>query len=141
MLTVFGPRTTRFCDGISRRGFLAIGTLGFGATALTLADLLRAESQGGAQRSHKAVINIFLAGGPPHQDMWDIKTDAPVEIRGEFKPIPTNVAGIQIGETFPKIAGIMDKCAIIRSVVGSVGAHDAWQCMTGWPERDLAFLG
>ena len=50
---------------------------------------------------HKAVINVFLGGGPPHQDMWDIKTEAPAEIRGEFKPIATNVPGIQIGEVFP----------------------------------------
>ena len=141
MLTILGEPKTRFCDGISRRGFLKIGALGFGAGALTLADVFRSEAQAGTKLSHKAVINIFLGGGPPHQDMWDIKTDAPLEIRGEFKPIPTKVAGIQIGEVFPKIAAVMDKCAIIRSVVGAVGAHDAWQCMTGWPERDLAFLG
>ena len=94
---------------------------GFGATSLTLADVIRAEAQSGTQSTHKAVINIFLGGGPPHQDMWDIKNDAPVEIRGEFKPIPTNVSGIQIGEVFPKIAAVMDKCVLIRSVVGAVG--------------------
>ncbi len=65
---------------------------------------------------HKAVINIFLGGGPPHQDMWDIKEDAPAEIRGEFKSIATKVEGIRIGECFPRIAQIMDKCAVIRSV-------------------------
>ena len=69
------------------------------AGALTLADIFRMEAKaGGARSQHKAVINIFLGGGPPHQDMWDIKTEAPKEIRGEFKPIVTKVTGIQIGE-------------------------------------------
>ena len=98
----------RFCDGISRRNFLKVGTFSFGAASLTLADIMRAEAANGKQdlprTGHKAVINIFLGGGPPHQDMWDIKTEAPNEIRGEFKPITTNVPGIQIGETFPRIA-------------------------------------
>src|SRR6516162_445274 len=102
MLTILGqPR--RFCDGVSRRGFLRIGALGLGAGALTLADVLRAEAKSGSRSPHKAVINIFLGGGPPHQDMWDIKPDAPSEVRGEFKPINTKVPGIQIGECFPKI--------------------------------------
>ena len=116
MLTVNGP-STRYCDGISRRSALRIGALGFGAGALTLADLYRAEGSTGGR--HKSVINIFLGGGPPHQDMWDIKTDAPPEIRGPFKPIATNVAGIEIGEVFPQIAAIMDKSVVIRSVVGT----------------------
>lgn len=90
---------------------------------------------------HKAVINIFLAGGPPHQDMWDIKTDAPSEIRGEFDPINTAVPGLQIGECFPKIAAMMNKFAVIRSVVGAKGPHDGEQCLTGWPKESLAFLG
>src|SRR6201987_4168957 len=100
MLTVFGQRS-RYCDGISRRSFLRIGALGVGAEALTLADVFRAEARAGSSPSRKAVINIFLGGGPPHQDMWDIKTEAPAEIRGEFKPIPPRVPGIQIGEAFP----------------------------------------
>src|SRR5947209_2979382 len=104
MLTIFGQKN-RFCDGVSRRSFLKIGALGIGAGGLTLADIFRAEARTGTPTSHKAVINIFLGGGPPHQDMWDIKTEAPKEIRGEFKPIATKVPGIQIGETFPKIAG------------------------------------
>ena len=140
MLTITGKRQAGDGDSISRRGFLQIGALGFGAEALTMADVLRAEAErdGGQGRpagdsSHKAVINVFLAGGPPHQDMWDLKPDAPAEIRGEFKPIRTKVPGLHICEVFPKIAALMDRCAVIRSVVGSVGQHDAWQCMTGWP--------
>ena len=110
---------------LSRRGFLSVG--GFGA--LSMPHILQAQKNSG---KHKAVINIFLGGGPPHQDMWDIKTDAPSEIRGEFKPIDTAIPGIQIGESFPKIASMMDKFVAIRSVIGSAGGHDGYQCMSGW---------
>ena len=82
-------------------------------------------------RSHKAIIMIFLPGGPPHQDMFDLKMDAPSEIRGEFRPIPTNVPGIEICELFPRLAGMMDKFTIIRSIVGATGGHDSFQCMVG----------
>ncbi|HEV2969741.1 MAG TPA: DUF1501 domain-containing protein, partial [Pirellulales bacterium] len=130
MLTIHGTKH-RFCDGVSRRGFLKIGAFSFGAVNLSLADILRAESQAGKSTSHKAVINIFLGGGPPHQDMFDLKMEAPPEIKGEFKPINTKVTGIRIGECFPRIAGMMDRFSIIRSVVGARGGHDAIQCMTG----------
>ena len=85
MLTIPGS-THRFCDGFSRRNFLRIGALGLGG--LSLPQLLQAEAQSGIRQSHKAVIMIFLPGGPSHQDMFDLKMDAPMEIRGEFKPIP-----------------------------------------------------
>src|SRR3954463_15109549 len=105
MLTIPGPKA-RYCDGVSRRGFLRIGALGVGAGALSLADLFRAEAQGAVRPGSKqrSVINVFLGGGPPHQDMWEIKPEAPVGIRGEFKPINTSVTGVQIGECFPRIA-------------------------------------
>lgn len=140
MLTILG-KASRFCDGVSRRSFLKIGAFTFGAQCLTLSDIFRGEARANSASQHKAVINIFLGGGPPHQDMWDIKTEAPAEIRGEFKPINTNVTGIQIGETFPKIAGLMDKCVVIRSMVGASGGHDAFQCMHGWSMQDMAALG
>ena len=112
MLTIFG-RKNAYCDGISRRSFLSIGALGLGAAALNLTDIFRAEARAGTTGSqHKAVINIFLGGGPPHQDMWDIKTEAPSEIRGEFKPIATNVPGIQIGEVLPAHRSHGDKCVV-----------------------------
>ncbi len=130
MLTIYGNKH-RYCDGVTRRGFLKIGAFSFGAASLTLADVLRAEPKLGNSTSHKSVINIFLGGGPPHQDMWEIKTEAPVDVKGEFKPINTSVAGIQIGECFPKIAASAEKFAFIRSVVGARGGHDAVQCMTG----------
>lgn len=143
MLTIFGQHgaSRSYCDRESRRSFLKIGGMSFGATAFGLADVLRAESNQGKSNSHKALIQIFLGGGPPHQDMWDIKTQAPSEIRGEFRPISTNVSGIQICEVFPKLARHMDKAAIIRSVVGSKDRHESYQCLSGWIPDDLKTLG
>ena len=87
-----GGRGGGFCDGIARRDFIRIGAMGIGG--LTTANLLEAEARASIGSSHKAIINIFLPGGPPHQDMFDLKLDAPREIRGEFKPISTNVPGL-----------------------------------------------
>ncbi len=141
MLTIQGP-SHRYCDGIKRRGFLKIGGFAFGSLAsLSLPQILQAQAANGSRTSHKAVINIFLGGGPPHQDMWDIKTDAPKEIRGEFDPIKTNVPGIEIGEVFPRIAALADKCVFIRSVTGSVDAHDAYQALSGWPRNSISSVG
>ena len=130
MLTISGQPYS-LCDGVSRRSFLKIGGLAMGG--LTLPQLLAAEQAGGRGKSHKAVIMIFLSGGPPHQDMFDLKMDAPAEIRGEFQPISTRVPGIQICEHLPRMAQMMDKLVPIRSLVGSEGRHAAFQCLTGWP--------
>ena len=127
MLSLLGKQH-RFCDGLSRRALLQIGGLGMGGLALP--DLLRVEAASG-RKSHKAVIMVFLSGGPPHQDMVDLKMNAPVEIRGEFQPISTNVPGIEICELLPMMAQRMDRLAVIRSLVGSEGRHAAFQCMTG----------
>jgi hypothetical protein len=140
MLTIWGQKS-RYCDGISRRGFLKIGAFAFGATTLTLADVFRAEATRGSSSPHKAVINVFLGGGPPHQDMFDLKMDAPREIRGEFRPIHTNVTGLQICEVFPRLARLMDRCVVIRSIVGASGGHDAFQCTSGWAPAALAQMG
>ena len=134
MLTIPGS-SSRFCDGVSRRNFLRIGALGLGG--LTLPQILQAQQQSGTRLGHKAVIMIFLPGGPPHQDMFDLKPEAPAEIRGEFKPISTNVPGIQICEHLPKLAKLMDKMSIIRSIVGATGGHDAVQCLTGRSNRGM----
>ena len=133
MLTIYGKpeQSSRFCDGYSRRDFLRIGGMVMGGIGLS--QVLSAEAQAGTGRSHKAIINVFLPGGPPHQDFWDVKVDAPAEIRGEFQAIKTNVSGIEISEIFPKIAAIADKCVFIRSMVGAAGGHDAYQCMNGRP--------
>ena len=127
MLTIPG-RSFRLCDDLPRRSFLKIGGLAMGG--LSLPQILRAEQESG-QRGHKSVIMIFLSGGPPHQDMFDLKTEAPVEYRGEFKPIQTSVPGINICEHLPRIASRMDDFVPIRSLVGSEGRHAASQCLTG----------
>jgi hypothetical protein len=139
MLNIPGP-SSRYCDGVTRRSFLKVGAFTFGAASLTLADIFRAEAAGQPTR-HKAVINIYLGGGPPHQDMWEIKTEAPAEIRGEFNPIRTNVPGINISEVFPRIARVMDKSVVIRSVVGAPDRHDAIMCQTGWAHNSLQAMG
>ncbi len=141
MLTIPG-KTIRLCDHVLRRDFLTIGSLTIGG--LSLPQLLRAEAQSGVRRSHKSIIMIYLTGGPPHQDMVDLKPDAPEDIRGEFRPIATNVPGIQISEHMPRVAAMMDKFAIIRTLVGAEDRHSSFQCVTGrlfrsqpqggWPE-------
>ncbi len=133
MLHILGRARAGYCDGVTRRDFLKIGGLALGG--LSLPGLLRAEGQAGIRGSHKSVIMIYLAGGPPHQDMFDLKPGAPEEIRGEFRPIPTNVSGLEICEYMPRLARMMDKFVLIRSIVGAGGDHSAGQCLTGY--RDL----
>jgi hypothetical protein len=132
MLRIEGTRRGGFCDGISRRDFLRIGALSLGGLALP--QLLQAEQLSGIRKSHKAVIMIYLVGAPPHQDMFDLKMDAPSEIRGPYRPISTNVPGIQISEHMPRCAKIMDKLVPIRTMYGSPsGDHDSFICYTGRP--------
>jgi hypothetical protein len=133
MLTIYG-NSSRFCDGISRRNFLRIGALGLGGLALP--QLLEAEALSGIGRSHKAIIMIYLPGGPPHQDMFDLKMDAPSEIRGEFQPIKTNVPGIHICEHLPRMAAMTDKLTIIRSISDAVDDHSDFVCFTGRFKRN-----
>ena len=139
MLTLVGPSTSRrHCDGVSRRDFVRIGALGLGG--LSLAQLLAIEeaqatdakpaATSGGKR-HKSLIMVYLCGGPPHQDMYDLKVNAPAEIRGEFNPIPTNVPGIEVCELLPNMARIMDKLVPIRTVVGCKDDHASYQCCTG----------
>jgi Protein of unknown function (DUF1501) len=130
MLTMAGRAHAGYCDGVTRRDFLRIGGLALGG--LSLPQLLEAEARAGAGRSHKAVIMIFLAGGPPHLDMFDMKPDAPSGIRGEYKPIPTNVPGLDICEYMPRLATMMDKFTVIRSLVGAADEHSAGQSLTGY---------
>jgi len=136
MLTLTGRRTsdsTSFCDGMSRRNFLRVGALG--ATGLTLPGLLRAEAEAGIGSSQKSVIMIYLVGGPPHQDMFDLKPEAPKEFAGPWRPIETNVPGFEICEALPKLASMSDKLVAVRSLVGSQSGHDAIQVFNGHNPR------
>jgi hypothetical protein len=118
---------------LSRRSFLEIGTLGM--AGLALPQLLRAEAASGTRSSRKSVILIYLVGGPPHQDMFDLKPHAPKEIAGPWRPIATNVTGVQICEAFPRLARIMDRLVVVRSLVGNQSDHDAIQVFNGHHPR------
>ena len=108
-------------DGVSRRGLLKIGALGFGGMAL---PNLLGEAGSGHRSSFKSIINIHLEGGPPQMDTFDMKPDGPPEARGEFRPIRTRVPGTFICELLPRLAGLADKYTLIRSVIGNVDAHN-----------------
>ncbi len=140
MFTVCGARA-RYCDGVSRRNFLQIGAAGL--AGLTLTDLLRADEAGLSNGNYqkKSIINVYLGGGPSHIDTFDMKPEAPKEFRGEFNPIDTNVPGIQICEHLPKLASMMDKLAIVRSLTGIHEEHTPHQTETGWSEQSLRSSG
>src|SRR5262245_55028088 len=152
MLSILGPRV-RLCDGVTRREILRIGGLGF--TGLFWSDLLRARAIAADQRpaqssrrdrsgvlSHpKACIIIFNYGGPSHLDLWDLKPDAPAEIRGEFQPIATSVPGVAIGEHLPRLARLAHRYSVIRSVTHRDNDHaiGAYLALTGYshPRHDV----
>jgi Protein of unknown function (DUF1501) len=137
------------CDGFSRREFLRVG--GAGVLGISLADILRLQAHAesapdAAKQKHgwgkaKSVIFVFLQGGPSHIDIWDPKPDAPSSVRGEFKPIKSNVPGISLSEVMPMLAQQMDKATLIRSVSYTPAGlfnHTAaiYQMMTGYtPDR------
>ncbi len=129
-LTFNGPGH-RTCDRTSRRDFLRVG--GLSAFGLSLAGYLRATTPAPAanrkRNRAKSVILVYLGGGMSHHDSFDMKPDAPEEIRGKYKPIATNVAGLQVGELLPQMAKSMDKVCLVRS-----GAHhnDHHETATNW---------
>src|SRR6266849_2647352 len=129
MLTIPGPQS-RFCDGMSRRSWLRIGGLALGGLALP--EILRGEAKSGAPNPAKGIIMVLLPGGPTHLDMYDLKPDAPIEIRGELRPIATKIPGIDICELMPRLAGMADKLVLIRSLVGFRNDHNTHWCSTGW---------
>src|SRR5947207_128266 len=129
MLTIPTPQP-RHGDRMSRRSWLRIGGLAMGGLALP--EILRAEARSGQRNPAKGIIMVLLPGGPTHIDTFDLKPDAPVEIRGEFRPIPTNVPGIDICELLPRLARMTDKLTIIRSLVGFRDDHNTHWCSTGW---------
>ncbi|MFN6131195.1 MAG: DUF1501 domain-containing protein [Planctomycetota bacterium] len=131
MLTLIGNGSTQTCNGVTRRDFLQVGTLG--AIGLGLPQYLAASEAGAVDpsKSKRSAIMIFNLGAPSHLDTFDMKPDAPAEVRGPFKPIPTNAPGIQISEIFPKHAKIADRFSLVRSCFHRGAAvHDAgWQIM------------
>lgn len=132
MLSIWGKKQTSCCDGISRRNFLRAGTMGL--TGLTLMDLLRirAEQPAAARLSRKAVLMIYLPGGPPHHDTYDLKPQAPREVRGDFQPIQTNVPGMDVCELFPQQAKLADQFAIVRGLKFANDNHNADEVVTGF---------
>jgi Protein of unknown function (DUF1501) len=126
MLELTAPSPRR-CDGVSRRSFLKVGSLGF--TGLTLADALRvkanASASNGASVPERSVILIWLDGGPPQHETYDPKPNAPAEYRGPLKPISTAVPGVQVSELLPNHARLLDKVSLIRSLHHDNGDHFA----------------
>lgn len=131
MLSLQGRGKAHTCDGLTRRDFLQVGTLG--ALGLSLPDYLQAKEEGSLDKKHdnRAAILIFNLGAPSHLDTWDMKPEAPAEIRGPFKPIQTKAKEIQISEIFPLHAKVADKFSLVRSCHHTAAAvHDAgWQMM------------
>ncbi len=140
MLSFESRANGNYCDGVSRRNVLKVGALGLGFAGMNLADLYRLEAATG-QKSTKSIINIHLNGGPSHQDMWDLKPDAPVEYRGEFNPIKTNVKGVEVCEHFPELAKLADKYVLIRGMIGSVNEHSPSTTQTGYSQREFNSIG
>jgi hypothetical protein len=128
-------RTYRTCNGVTRREALRIGSSGMLA-GLSLPLLLQLQAEAAAPKvgRAKACIFIFLEGGPSTIDMWDLKPDAPAEVRGPYKPIKTNVSGVEIGEKLPHCAKVADKYAILRSHSHNDNGHSTGYhyALTGW---------
>src|SRR5258705_1538620 len=137
MLSFFNnPTGQRYCDGLSRRGFLKAGSLVVGG--LALADLLKLRAHGAVapNRSGKSVIMICLGGGPSHVDTYDMKPDAPAEFRGEFRPIHSNVSGMDMCGLFTEQAKIADKFSVVRSATWVEPDHQRIEIFTGFPKKE-----
>lgn len=134
MWNFFGPER-RFHRNLSRRDVLQVGSLS--VAGLTLADVLRSQALAAQEPGRpKSVIMIWMRGGPSHIDSFDMKPEAPAEVRGEFNPVSTNVPGIEICEYMPSLAGVMDKLAIIRGIRSNdLGDHTPHYIITGSPDR------
>src|SRR5262245_60177974 len=131
MITMLGSRR-RLCDGLTRRETLKAGALSLLGGAFNLSSLMALEEKGHTRPGKaKSVILMYLLGGAPTQDMYDLKPQAPDNIRGEFRPIATNVPGIEIGELLPQSTKWMHKTAIVRSVNHKAGCHNPLPSYTG----------
>jgi hypothetical protein len=127
MLDIFLKNRFRRCDGVSRRDFLRVGSLGI--AGLSLPMLLRSEAQAKARSRAKSVILVYLGGGLSHHDSFDPKPEATDEVRGKYKQIDTNVSGLKVGELMVHMAKCMDRVSLIRS-----GSHnnDHHETATNW---------
>jgi hypothetical protein len=155
MLNIPHRHSARFCDGSSRRDFLRVG--GLGLFGLSLQSVLRLQEAAKAAPpprftgatgfgAAKSVVLLFLQGGPSHIDIWDPKPDAPSNVRGEFKPIKSNIEGIWLSETMPRLAKTMDKCQLIRSMSYTPAGlfnHTAaiYQMLTGYEPTEVSPSG
>jgi hypothetical protein len=129
------------CNGIHRRDLLQTGAAAL--CGLTLADFLRADDRSTLVPAYRkrSIVNVWLAGGASHLDTFDMKPDAPAEIRGVFQPIATRTPGVQICEHLPRLAERLDRMVLIRSLMGTVDSHDGAMCATGYPPGSLKNLG
>jgi len=137
MITMLGsPR--RSCDGLTRRETLQAGSLGLvsgllGSAGSNPGPLAASEPAANLRQGPaKSVIVLYLLGGAPGQDMWDMKPNAPKEVRGEFNPIATKVPGIEVSEHLPRLAQWMDRCAVVRSLHHKAGCHNPLPSYTGY---------
>ncbi len=133
MLTMFGS-ARRACDGLTRRETLKVGALSLLGPAFTLPNLLRAEesrTRDSKPGKAKSIILLYLLGGAATQDMWDLKPDAPSDIRGEFKPINTSAPSVRICELLPGMSKWMHKAALVRTVNHQAGCHNCLPSYTG----------
>src|SRR5262245_55753815 len=138
------PPTPQACSGprLSRRQLLQVGSIGW--LGLNLPGILRADDerkQSGTSARADACILIFLNGGPSHLDMWDMKPEAPPEIRGPFKPIASSVPGLQVSEHLPRLARLMHHCTLVRSMHHSVNNSHAAAVYVGLTGHDRGEQG
>src|SRR5437763_6006739 len=147
MLTI-REKGTHLCDGLTRREVLHAG--GLGLLGLSLPQLQRGRAgaaapltppPSGERGRAKSCILLFLMGGPPQHSTWDPKPEAPAEIRGEFRPIATNVPGLQICELMPRTARVADKLCVLRAMASNDNAHSSsgYYMLTGQPHQPMNF--
>lgn len=130
VIRILGPRTAA-CDGISRRDLLTVG--GLSLFGMSLPNVLQAREQSAVRHgSAKSVILLNLFGGPPHMDMFDLKPEAPANVRGEFQPIDTVLPGVQICELLPQTARVMDRTTLIRTYSHRYNSHNPYNVLTGF---------
>ncbi len=143
MLRVLGSRRT-LCDGLTRREMLRAG--GLGLFGLALGDLRVLQKASAAEPSRPALggfgrakrcILLYLYGAPSQLETFDLKPDAPSEVRSQFRPAPTVLPGVQVCEHLPRTAAILDRCTLVRSMTHPYNIHSAAYTLTGVPTTDI----